>query len=111
MREDSISPLKMDVEFTILQTQSDRGPHPLVMREAGHNPGQKGGNRMEEPKTTHKQLRETKTHHQTGYHKPERNPTPHYRMDKHKFFCVRCYAYTLGCPVTGRMKKSPDCEI
>lgn len=40
----------------------------------------------------------TKTNHQTGYHKPVKNPTTNYQADSHKEFCKRCKVYNNGCP-------------
>lgn len=40
-----------------------------------------------------KVVRNTKTHHQTGYHKPVKNPTTNYPKDSHKEFCKRCLAH------------------
>ena len=41
-----------------------------------------------------------KTHHQTGYHKPVRNPTTNYPKDTHKDFCARCLAHHgYTCPL------------
>ena len=37
-----------------------------------------------------KVARNTKTHHQTGYHKPVKNPTTNYPKDSHKEFYKRC---------------------
>lgn len=37
-------------------------------------------------------VKEIKTHHQPGYHKPVRNPTTNSASDKHKEFCKRCFA-------------------
>lgn len=51
---------------------------------------------------TIKPQHDTKTHHKTGYHKPERNPTTNAAPDTHKVFCKRCYVYNGGCP--GNMK-------
>ena len=44
--------------------------------------------------------------------KPAKNPTTNYPMDKHQFFCKRCYGYNKGiCPVTNRKAKSASCNI
>ena len=58
-----------------------------------------------------KEARETKTNHQTGYHKPVKNPTTNYPMDSHKEFCKRCLRYNnLACPVTG-YKPTKACSL
>lgn len=41
-----------------------------------------------------------------------KNHTTNYRMDKHEFFCRRCYNHNNGiCPVTNRKVKSASCNI
>lgn len=41
-----------------------------------------------------------------------KNPTTNYRMDSHKFFCVRCYDHHGGiCPATNRKAKSAKCSL
>ena len=57
-----------------------------------------------------KVARNTKTHHQTGYHKPVKNPTTNYPKDSHKAFCKRCMGYNgCVCPRTnGNPTKACD---
>lgn len=45
-----------------------------------------------------KVMRVTKTNHQTGYHKPVKNPTTNFPKDTHKDFCKRCFKHNGGCP-------------
>lgn len=53
-----------------------------------------------------------KTHHQTGYHKPVRNPTTNYAKDSHRAFCERCLAYHKGfCPETWATRTSRNCAL
>ena len=57
-----------------------------------------------------------KTNHQTGWHKPLRNPTTNYAKDTHKKFCERCYAFNGTeehgiCPETGDVRKSFACSL
>jgi hypothetical protein len=53
-----------------------------------------------------------KTHHQTGYHKPVRNPTTNYAKDTHKDFCKRCIKAHGGiCPETSTMRASFACSL
>ena len=52
-----------------------------------------------------------KTHHQTGYHKKQRNPTTNYAKDTHKQFCERCMVYNGCCPDTGTLRKSFACNL
>lgn len=53
-----------------------------------------------------------KTNHQTGYHKPIKNPTTNYAMSSHKVFCQRCYDRHSGiCPATNRKAKSARCSL
>ena len=55
---------------------------------------------------------EHKTHHQTGYHKPLRNPTTNYAKDTHKAFCTRCVAFhNCICPDTETPRKSFACNL
>ena len=57
-------------------------------------------------------MKQTKTNHQTGYHKPVTNPTMNYPMDSHKAFCSRCLVYNGGvCPVTGTACPTKNCNI
>ena len=51
--------------------------------------------------------RNTKTHHQAGYHKPVKNPTTNAAPDSHKKFCKRFWGTTRvsaprpgSCPLT-----------
>lgn len=55
-------------------------------------------------------IRDTKTNHQDGYHKPVKNPTTNYPMDKHSIFCRRCRSQNRVCPITGG-KPSKSCEL
>lgn len=57
-----------------------------------------------------KVVRSTKTHHQTGYHKPVKNPTTNYPKDSHKEFCKRCLAHNGVCPRTNG-KPSKACDL
>lgn len=58
-----------------------------------------------------KVVRNTKTHHQTGYHKPVKNLTTNYPKDSHKAFCKRCLGYNGGvCPRTG-LAPSKACDL
>ena len=53
-----------------------------------------------------------KTHHQTGWHKPIRNPTTNYAKDTHKDFCNRCIKFHNGvCPDTETTRKSFACGL
>lgn len=45
-----------------------------------------------------KVVQNTKTHHQTGYHKPVKNPTTNYPKDSHKEFCKRCFGPQWDVP-------------
>lgn len=45
-----------------------------------------------------RKAKEIKTHHQTGYHKPVKNPTTNYPKSSHKAFCRKCLSYNKGCP-------------
>ena len=55
---------------------------------------------------------EHKTHHQTGYHKPVKNPTTNYAKDTHKKFCERCISFHKGiCPETDTGRKSFACSL
>lgn len=58
-------------------------------------------------------MNNTKTNHQTGYHKPVVNPTTNYPKDSHKAFCKRCLERYHGgfCPITGTSKASSQCDI
>ena len=56
-------------------------------------------------------MRDTKSNHQTGYHKPVKNPTTNYPKDAHKAFCKRCMVYNSGCPITGSSFPSSRCDI
>lgn len=54
----------------------------------------------------------TKTNHQTGWHKPVVNPTTNYPRDSHKAFCKRCLSYNGNiCPVTGKETLSKSCDL
>lgn len=55
----------------------------------------------------------TKTNHQTGYHKRVKNPTTNYPMDSHQEFCKRClHLYHGGiCPVTHTKRPSKECSL
>ena len=55
--------------------------------------------------------KKTKTNHQTGWHKPVKNPTTNYPMDSHKEFCKRCVKIHNCCPATPYGKLSPDCNL
>lgn len=55
--------------------------------------------------------KETKTNHQTGWHKRISNPTTNYPKDSHKAFCRRCLAYNQGCPKTGRDRPTRSCAL
>ena len=57
-----------------------------------------------------KEVRNPKTHHQTGYHKPVKNPTTNYHKDSHKEFCKRCLNYNGVCPLTNG-KPSKACDL
>ena len=50
----------------------------------------------------HKSI-EHKTHHQTGYRKPVKNPTTNAAPDTHTKFCARCFARNGNkyCPKQG----------
>ena len=54
---------------------------------------------------------EHKTHHQTGYRKPQVNPTTNYAKDTHKQFCERCFKHNGFCPDTGDIRKSFACSL
>ena len=55
--------------------------------------------------------RNTKTHHQAGYHKSVKNPTTNAAPDSHKKFCKRCLGYNKGvCPKTGFLP-TDECSI
>ena len=44
--------------------------------------------------------------------KPAKNPTTNSPMDKHQFFCKRCYDKHEGkCPASGRKAKSAKCSL
>ena len=44
--------------------------------------------------------------------KAAKNPTTNYPMDKHQFFCKRCYDKHEGkCPASGRKAKSAKCSL
>lgn len=51
--------------------------------------------------------KDTKTNHQTGYHKPVVNPTANYPMDTHKEFCKRCIKRHGKCPANN----PKDCNL
>ena len=54
----------------------------------------------------------TKTNHQTGYHKPIKNPTYNYPKSTHKEFCLRCRVHNNGgCPITGTGRTSKSCSL
>ena len=54
----------------------------------------------------------TKTNHQTGWHKPVVNPTTNYPKDSQKTFCKRCLSYNENvCPVTGKETLSKSCDL
>ena len=53
----------------------------------------------------------TKTNHQTGWHKRVVNPTTNYPKDSHSAFCKRCKAHNGCCPITGTDKASKGCDI
>lgn len=56
--------------------------------------------------------KQTKTNHQTGWHKPVVNPTTNYPMDSHKAFCRRCLSANGDiCPITQTDKVYKRCEI
>jgi len=52
-----------------------------------------------------------KTHHQTGYHKPVKNPTTNFAKDSHKAFCERCFKYNGFCPDTETLRRSTVCSL
>ena len=57
-------------------------------------------------------MKNVKNAYQEKNRKTAKNPTTNYRMDKHEFFCRRCYNHNKGiCPVTNRKVKSADCNI
>lgn len=58
-------------------------------------------------------MNNTKTNHQTGYHKPVVNPTTNYPKDSHKAFCKRCLErYHEGiCPITHSKNPSGRCDL
>lgn len=57
-------------------------------------------------------MKETKTNHRTGYHKPIKNPTHNVAPDSHKAFCERRFAKNGGCPDNrGKLTKSRDCNV
>ena len=59
-----------------------------------------------------KAARNTKTNHQTGWHKPIVNPTTNYAKDSHKAFCKRCMkANDDKCPITGSQNASKSCDL
>lgn len=62
-----------------------------------------------EPKV--KVMRDTKTNHQTGYHKPVRNKPTNYKMSSHKAFCKRCLAGNGVCTRTGTAWPDENCEL
>ena len=54
----------------------------------------------------------TKTNHQTGWHKPVVNPTTNYPKDSHKAFCKRRLSYNGNIrPVTGKETLSKSCDL
>ena len=54
----------------------------------------------------------TKTNHQTGYHKPIKNPTCNYPKSTHKEFCLRCLVHNNGrCPDTGTIRIRKSCSL
>ena len=56
-------------------------------------------------------MKNTKTNHQTGYHKPVTNHTTNSPKDSHSAFCKRCKAYNGCCPITGTDTASKRCDI
>ena len=56
-------------------------------------------------------MKNTKTNHQTGWHKRVVNPTTNYPKDSHSAFCKRCKAHNGCCPITGTDRASRDCDI
>lgn len=58
-------------------------------------------------------MNNTKTNHQTGYHKPVVNPTTNYPKDSHKAFCKRCLERYHGgfCPMTHSKNPSGRCDL
>ena len=59
----------------------------------------------------HAEFPPNKTNHQTGYHKPQVNPTHNYAKDTHKKFCERCFVYNGFCPETGELRRSFACNL
>ena len=53
----------------------------------------------------------TKTNHQTGYHKPVKNPTTNFPKDTHKDFCVRCFRHNGGCPDGRPVDQLKGCSL
>lgn len=53
----------------------------------------------------------TKTNHRGDYHKPVKNQTTNYPMDRHKVFCKRCHAYNECCPKAGSHRLSGACTL
>lgn len=49
----------------------------------------------------------TKTNHQTGWHKPVVNPTANYPKDSHKAFCKRCLSYN---ETFARLQERRSCQ-
>lgn len=58
-----------------------------------------------------KKTRETKTNHQTGWHKRIVNPTTNYAKSTHKEFCRKCLAHNQGCPSNGQPWPDKTCDI
>ena len=59
-----------------------------------------------------KAARQSKTNHQTGWHKPIVNPTTNYAKDSHKAFCKRCVKANDGvCPITGNEHVAKSCDL
>lgn len=54
---------------------------------------------------------DTKTNHQTGYHKPVKNPTTNFPKDTHKEFCKRCFLFNKGCPDGRLVDQLKGCSL
>lgn len=58
-----------------------------------------------------KKTRETKTNHQTGWHKRVANPTTNYPKSTHAEFCRKCLSYNNGCPNTNTPYPDRHCTL
>lgn len=52
----------------------------------------------------------TKTNHQIGYRKKQKNPTTNFAPATHAQFCARCLAHNGKCLVSGRKVPSKQCN-